>query len=329
MNRFATTVVLSLGLLVSSAGSAPAEPRSAAEVARAIGLSSEAIERVIAGEVVAEELEASSDKDLGLGVVMRLDAPIGAVSEFIDSDRVAQVQTVVLSQGGLDPAGPSLAEMTLPKESLARLVKDPGGTFSLSESEAARIESAARQGEAAALEAYRSVLAERASAYWKGGLDAIEPYAGKNRSPAADLRHANEAIEKLARLPRLQAELAGVPAESSGAVRHSLSWAVLKGRDIAAPVLIHRMSYVSTDGEIVVQRQFYSGYDYDALQIVVAILPTSEDWSAVFYTNHTYTVQVTGFGGSAKRSIGRKLLRKGVVEELERAQRAIPTKTSE
>ena len=55
----------------------------------------------------------------------------------------------------------------------------------------------------------------------------------------------------------------------------------------------------------------------------VGILPTPSDWSAVFYTNHTYTAQVAGFGGGVKRSIGRKLLQKEIVAELQRAQKAI------
>ena len=119
------------------------------------------------------------------------------------------------------------------------------------------------------------------------------------------------------------AELETIPSKSPGNARHTLSWAVSQGRDFAAPVLIHRIFYQGDASEIVVERRFYSGYDYDALQIVVGILPTRQDWSAVFYTNHTYTAQVIGFGGGAKRSIGRKLLRQELVAELERARKAI------
>ena len=81
---------------------------------------------------------------------------------------------------------------------------------------------------------------------------------------------------------------------------------------------------IMRDAKIVVDRRFYSGYDYDSLQIVVGILPISDGKSAVAYTNHTYTAQVTGFGGGAKRSIGTKLLKKDLVAEMERAQKAIP-----
>jgi len=55
-------------------------------------------------------------------------------------------------------------------------------------------------------------------------------------------------------------------------------------------------------------------------QLVTAHLPVDADRCAVFYTNHTYTAQVAGFGGGAKRSIGRKLMQKELVAEMQRAQ---------
>ena len=63
-------------------------------------------------------------------------------------------------------------------------------------------------------------------------------------------------------------------------------------------------------------------YD-DALQTVTGILPAGDRRCVAFYTNHTYTPQVAGFGGSAKRSIGRRLMQKELVAEMERAQAAI------
>ncbi|MCR9094452.1 MAG: hypothetical protein NXI30_09555 [bacterium] len=324
MKTFARSLFIACLLSPAVVGSSQAEPRSAGQLAQEIGLSTAAIERVIAGEIVAEELAASSEKDLALALVARLDAPVGAVTEFLDAKRMAEVQTFTLSSGTIDPARPSLANLELPDESLAKLVRRPADTFHLSEAEARRIEAAAERGAEAALDAYRSALAERAAAYWKRGLSGIESYAGSDRSPKLDLAHANAAIRELTRDPVFDAELETIPSKSPGKARHVLSWAVSKGRDFAAPVLIHRIFYLEAGaGEIVVERRFYSGHDYDALQIVVGVLPTPETWSAIFYTNHTYTAQVTGIGGGAKRSIGRKLLRQELVAELERAREAI------
>jgi hypothetical protein len=323
MKRITLAVAFCLFLLT---GDALAQLESAIEAARELGLSESAIERVREGEVVAEELESSSDKDLSLAIVMRLDAPVGRVSEFVNADRLAEFQTVTLGSGAIDPENFSLAEMTLPVEVLSALESKPEDTFFMSDAEAKRVAIAAREDPSQALDAYRAVLSARAKAYWEKGIAGIAPYAGKGRSPAEDLGHANEAARKIVRNTTFLAELEAAPAKSPGKATHKLSWAVEKGRDRAAPVLLHRILYRVEQGEIVLERRFYSGYDYDALQIVVAILPTKSDWSAVFYTNHTYTAQVAGFGGGAKRAIGKKLLESEIVAELQRAQKAIPAR---
>ncbi len=320
----ALTVGLVLTLGLGAATTARAQAATPEELAKRLGLSDGDVARVKGGEIVAVELEASSDKDLSLALVARIDAGLQKANEFVDTDRMIELSTVTLSHGEIDPANPSLAAMELDDETVKRLAKDPGDTFYMSEAEAERVAEAGKKGPAAALDAYRGVLAERARAYWEKGIDGIEPYAGgKVRSPKADLTHANAAARKVTRLEELLAELETAPAKSPGRATHTLSWAVQKGRDQAAPVLIHRIVYHADQAVAVVDRRFYSAYDYDSLQIVVGILKVKPGASAVFYTNHTYTSQVAGFGGGAKRSIGRKILRQQLVAEMEDARKAL------
>jgi hypothetical protein len=306
-----------------TAASAAAEMRSPVEVAKQLGMSDEAIERVKKGEVVVEELEASSDKDLSIALVARIDAPLEEIYEFLHSGRLVEISTVTLSAGEIDPSTFSMAELELPDDVLQSLVDDPADTFHMSEEEAASVTAAAAQGKAQVLAAYRSVLSARAKAYWEKGIAGITPYAGKDRSPAVDLGHANDADRKFIRNPAVLAELDAIPSKSSANARHSLSWSIEKGRDQAAPVLNHRILYAENDGEVAIQRRFYSAYDYDALQIVAGILPAADRRCVAFYLNHTYTSQVAGFGGGAKRAIGRKLMQKELIAEMERAQAAI------
>lgn len=293
------------------------------EMAGRIGFSEQARERARGGEVIAERLESTSDKDLALAIGAKIQAPPQQVYDFVQAERLAEFQTVTLAEGRIDPAHPSLADMKLSEATLEKLAADPGGTFHMSEEEAATIREAGRNGTAAALASYQEALAARAKAYWENGLEGITPYAGKGRSPAVDLLHADEAAKALFQHPVLEAEIDVVPARNTGRAEHRLSWAVQKGRDQEAPVLIHRILYKGEVGEIFVQRRFYSAYDYDSMEIVVGVLP-AQGGSAIFYTNHTYTAQVSGFGGSAKRSIGTKMLEKDVVAEMQRAQETIP-----
>jgi hypothetical protein len=313
-------------LAALSALSAPpvsAEMRSAVEVAEQLGMSDDAIARVKNGEIVVEDLPASSDKDLSLAVVAAVDAPLEEIYAFLQSDRLVEISTVTISAGEIDTSTFSLAEMELPDDVLQHLVDDPEGTFHLSSNESAAVGQAAAAGKAAVLEVYRDVLSARARAYWNGGVAAIVPYAGKNRSPSEDLEHAAVALKKFMHNPAVIAAFDSIPSASQGKATHRLFWAVQKGRDRAAPVLNHRILYAENDGEVSIERRFYSGYDYDALQIATGMLPVGDRRCVAFYLNHTYTAQVAGFGGGAKRAIGRKLMKKELVAEMERARVAM------
>ncbi len=304
------------------ADSALASPPTLEEVAKLVGLPTDAMGRVLAGEVVAAPLAASNEKDLGLVVAVRVDAPLEEVYAFVQTDELAQTQTVTLSSGTIDPRDPEagLAELSLDPDTRRAFAADPAGTFQLSAAEAGRLGQA---GEAKVLDVYRTQLVARARAYWERGLPGIEPYAGRGRSPADDLRAAHSATPLLSLVPKLEAELEQPPGSGGGAAEHQLHWALQKGRDQAAPVLFHRVLYRDADGEVFVERRFYSAYDYDALQIVAGVLPAATGGCVVFYLNRTVTAQVAGFGGSAKRSIGRKLLEQELVAELGRVQKAL------
>ncbi len=322
--RAMTNRITPILLALLAAAPALAQLQTPMEVARALGMSDEAIERVKRGEVVVEELEASSDKDLSLAIVARIEAPLQKVYEFVETGRLVEISTVTLSVGDIDTSTFSFARMELPDDVLQLLVDDPAGTFHMSGEELAQVAEAAAQGKARALAAYQAVLSARARAYWEQGIAGIAPYKGKGRSPRVDLGHANAAARKLVHSPAVLAELDAVPSNSPGKAEHRLYWAVQKGRDRAAPVLNHRILYAEGDGQVLIERRFYSGYDYDSLQIVTGVLPVSERRCVVFYSNHTYTSQVAGFGGGVKRSIGRKLMQQELVAEMERAQQAVP-----
>ena len=320
-SRLISALLLGVALAALPIGRAEAEAVDPRVVAKRLGLSDAQIDQVARGQVVAQELSADGDKTLSLTLVAILEAPLEKVDEVVAADQLADVSTATLSRGEIDVSTFSLAEMSLPEDVLDDLVDDPAGTFFLSDGEAERVAKAAEKGRSQALEAYRAVLSARAKAYWEGGLAAIEPYAGKGRSPKVDLERAKATARQVVRNPRVHEALEAVPSQAKGSASHRLTWALEKGRDRAAPVLSHRILLKEEGGQFFVERRFYSGYDYDAMQELAGILATaSGDRSVVFYTNLTYTAQVTGFGGGAKRAIGRKLMEKQLAAEMERVQ---------
>ena len=58
---------------------------------------------------------------------------------------------------------------------------------------------------------------------------------------------------------------------------------------------------------VVVQRMYYVSAGFNAEQAIAALVPV-QGGTVMVYGNRTSTDQVTGWGGSAKRSIGSKLL---------------------
>ncbi len=74
----------------------------------------------------------------------------------------------------------------------------------------------------------------------------------------------------------------------------------------------------------VVQRQYYVSTGYNAEQAIAEFLPVKSG-TIVVYTNCTFTDRVAGFGGPAKRSIGRRMMS----TKLEQIFAAVRTQVSE
>ena len=72
---------------------------------------------------------------------------------------------------------------------------------------------------------------------------------------------------------------------------------------------------------VIAQRQFYVSTGYNVEQAITGFLPV-EGGTLVIYTNHTSTDQVAGFGGGAKRSIGRKFMAGELKKLFEKARAA-------
>ncbi|MEM9174038.1 MAG: hypothetical protein AAGC67_02300 [Myxococcota bacterium] len=303
---------------------------SAVSVAESLGMTPRQVQQVRSGEIVSVEIPSASNKDLAVALVAVIDAPVEQAGKLIRAGLVTDVSETTLAEGVIDLDSRALLAFSIPEEVAGRIRRLRGDAYFWSDRERASLERLDSEPDAGALSAWlKSLMRQRAEAYWRGGVGAIEPYAGDGRSAGADLAHANEAARALVGLEELGDELEGVPADQTSAAQPTMFWALERGRDVLAPVLGHRMTWEREDGWIMVERRFYSGYDYDALQIVAGLLPDSSDRrSIVFYSNHTFTAQVTGLGGRAKRAVGRRLMERRLVEEIERVRAAIAASAS-
>ena len=70
--------------------------------------------------------------------------------------------------------------------------------------------------------------------------------------------------------------------------------------------------------------RYYFARNFDAVRLSrTGRLPRPLEGPLVVYTNHTSTDQVAGFGGSAKRSIGRKFMAAQLEKSFERSKQMV------
>ena len=170
----------------------------------------------------------------------------------------------------------------------------------------------------------RSALLARLQAYRSQGLAGAAPYArsGGERSPAEELRTATAASKALAKYaPAAYRALSDYPRSKPPGTEEAFHWTQFEAHGTPTLALTHVLLVPDGDAWIAVQRQFYVSTGYNAEQAVAAFLPATGG-TLVVYANRTSTDQVTGFGGSAKRSIGSRLLASQLEAIFERARAA-------
>jgi hypothetical protein len=205
------------------------------------------------------------------------------------------------------------ASLDLSSRSDDYLKAKPGDDLNLSSAEIAAFKKLAGQS-ASKAEVEKQVhesLLERLRAYRKSGLDGIAPYArddGEQRSGAKDLRAASAAAIALKKhVPAFYAVLNGYPASPPPALEERFLWVSYEAHGTPVAILTHAMSLAEGDAYAICQRQFYVSGGYNVEQAVAVFLPV-KGGTLVIYLNRTSTDQITGFGGSTKQAIGRKVM---------------------
>jgi hypothetical protein len=162
---------------------------------------------------------------------------------------------------------------------------------------------------------YRGLLARRMRAYLDGGVASLATYArerGKTSSPGDALRASLEQSRFLAELfPAVYRSLLAYPAAAAGGAEDHYFWIKVMADDRPVFILLHRRLYVGAGGAIVIDRQFYAGHSFNAVQILAGGVPEAGGTMA-FYSNRAFSDQLTGFGQSMRQSVGRKRLKQAV-----------------
>ena len=305
-------------------------------------LSADQQRRLLQGEVIAFRVPEASERELTVGLVMHVAAPLVRVTEYVARGDLLLQDTTIAEHGTMmalgaaagpaagAPGGARLAGD--PDEARELLESAPGGRFNLGASELeafrtlrGRLAGTSREGvQGAVASQYRALLVQRAQAYERAGLGGIEAYVrrtGPALDPGADLRGgAADARLAAALVPGAPGLLERDPAR--GALASQLVWVRRQIQGKTAVIVVHQWTHARPDAVLHVERHVYVGHSYNWSQTVVGAV-TSPQGAFVISTARVSTDQVAGMGGEVKRAMGRRQVRGEFTRRMERLRAAV------
>ncbi len=261
---------------------------------------------LLKGKILSTDLTEGSKKELAIGLVMFVPAPMEKLVEFVRSGKWFTSDRDIIAVGELkEPVTVDSFQGNAASQS------------NLSTTEA----QALRSGES-----FRQLLLRRYEAYRQRGVAGIEPYdrgGGKVARPGDELQGALQESTVLAKyFPELLRALQTYPREQPEDASHRYFWTNQKVEGRPTFILTHRMSIVRPEGAFMAERQFYVGHSYNSLFLLAGCLPV-EGGSVVFYSNHTSTDQVAGFGSGMRHSIGRGQMRDEITKSFQQIRATV------
>jgi hypothetical protein len=343
MNRIASRTFRSLAaatlLIGASAASAAESPDGkalAAELFTYLGLDQAKRGQLQAGEVVHNGLskaERLPDEIVAAGAMLIVKAPNAAavVDAFLHSEtfqRIFQVRRQQAAQGGRVELA---AFSTLPVPDAGRLrdiVKAPARHLNVSKSEADSLKSLATTTndlQAQFRTDFGQILSARLNSYVKQGLAGVQPYVRDNGSvvsPAAELGNAIRSLAFLSDEFPGFVDALGKPSSASSALLRNYYWMERPADKESVLTLSVEDRQRQAKAAVGADVHFYASRDYNSMLTVVGVVPYGGDWM-VFALNHTFTDQVTGFGSTVKRAVGRDLVATELAKQLAETRRRL------
>mmetsp|Transcript_3639 Transcript_3639/g.6886 ORF Transcript_3639/g.6886 Transcript_3639/m.6886 type:complete len:322 (-) Transcript_3639:306-1271(-) len=297
------------------------------------GFSDSAIAEVKAGKLhQGGSLDAASDKELSVKLAFHVKAKLESTKElFLVSPKKKEFDPTVESLGMIaqDGGNGSLEDfkgITLTNAKVMDKLYQkaaPGSDLNLSKDEIALFKKCKSHDEIE--NTLRQILLDRFRAYKANGLVGIKPYARSKKefSPGGELKRQIQAGKILPKYsPVFNKYAADYPHHKPEGAEESFFWVNSLIDDKPTIALVHRVGMPQDGGYVYMERHFYLSRSHNCLQGIGAALPV-EDGAVVLYATRTSTDQVSGFGGSAKRGIGNKLMGGRMAQNFERAREVV------
>ncbi|HJO22801.1 MAG: hypothetical protein QF890_09875 [Myxococcota bacterium] len=325
MYRFFLTTLL---VIAAAGASASAEVASAGDVLERLGFGAGELQKVLAGEMAERKVQTNARDDLAIVLSFLVSVPpkkfdydlTGETFVFqLDPNTLAGSE--ITGNGSLD----NFAELSLSAAERSTYARASAGeTLNFSSSELSALDSLKDAGPDVDA-ALKKILLARFRAYREKGLAGIAPYErgdGKSTNPGLSLREDSKASVALTSFdPAFARFLVDYPAGTPPGLKEKFYWLHYEAHGEPVLALTHAFSAPVGQWRVFCQRQFYVSRGYNAEQALALFLPVREG-TLVAYLNFTSTDQVLGFGGSAKRAIGERLMMSQLSDLFQRLRKA-------
>jgi len=326
------TMIAMMTLLIWTWASPALALPDATDLLEMMGLSAGEKQQVLNGEFVTLSPKPTSERELATAMAFIVKTPPAALVEDLKKNLVSGVDPDSIASGKITGDGTlaDFAALSLgadaKKQAKLFLSAKPGEDLNLSKTEIAAFQALAKQGadEKAVEDQIRKLLLGRFQAYHSKGLDGIEPYdRGDKQTPTGgDLKRAVEAAKIVQKnAPSFYDALLNYPKSQPSGLEQDFGWTHYMAHGTPVFLLTHRLWMPDGDSWVVSQRQFYVTGSYNCVQSMAGLLPVTGG-TLVVYVNRTSTDQVTGFGGSTKRTLGTKVMSSQIKDLFEKAKAA-------
>lgn len=317
--------------LVCLAAPASAQVPDAPTLLAAVGFSQDQVQQVMSGQIVRGAIKAASDRELVAAMAFLVPASPAQFVADLKAGLGTQVDPSTQASGVFSGAGSAadLAKLSLDPGAQSRASAytgaSPGGDLNLSTQEIASFNQLSGSDVPTVTAAVRSALLARMQAYRQQGLAGIAPYARSSgsRSPADELRTATLAAKTLQRyVPAAYQMLVDYPNAKPAGTEEVFRWSQIDAHGTPTLTLTHAAYVPDGNAFVVIQRMYYVSAGFNVEQAIAGLLPV-QGGTVVVYANRTSTDQVAGWGGSAKRSIGSRLLESQLDALFQKVQAAV------
>ena len=287
------------------------------------------VQKIRDGQLLQDTVESGSERELTARFAALVKAPTESFQKvFIDISKKKESDPSVIDLGLLEQEEGSIQDFDgvklEPKKDAmvkAYINAKPGTDLNLSQEEIDTFNSLNNTEQVE--HQFRSMLLDRYQKFRQHGLKGIPPYrrsGGKDYHPHEELVRKTELAKIIKReAPEFHRHLSEFPKNKPEGLEQSFSWINFEVDGKPTLSLVHRMGQLEGDAYVFAERHYYVGRSHNAVNGVGGAFPV-EEGTVLLYLVRTTTDQVAGFGSSAKRAIGSRIMGGQMAANFERAR---------